>query len=600
MVALPLGRPAREYAFVIERVSLHHFKAFERFTLDLHGDAYLAGPNNAGKSTLVAAVRVAAGLLRIATRRNPVDIFTDQGQQVLGYFLPERPMGLDEANVRHEFRDVETRVSIRFRGGGTVVAVWPTARSRDPFFYLQQGHAPINNVRQARDAFPNVGIVPVLSPIEDQEELLTPKYVRENLDGRLASRHFRNQLLLLAGEPEDEDLEAFLAFATPWLPEIKIQSLDRHRGERNLILDLYYVEPGRRTVKELVWAGDGIQIWLQLLLHVFRLRDEDVVVLDEPDVFLHPDLQRRVVRLLDSLPAQTITATHSSEVLVEAPPESVVWIDKTRRRSVSGPRPSALEGISNALGSGFSIRLARALRAKCALFVEGDDLRILRHVASTTGAARVATETGIVVIPLRGFDNWGHVEPFSWISDALLESSVVIFVLLDRDYRTDPQCREIQRRLRAANVKCHVWKRKELESYLLEGEPIARLSRADVDFVEEALADAADETEEYVFSQVMVEALRRFPRDQQAQAAADAKLTFEALWRDRTTRKWVAPPAKVIHGLNRRLAASGYETVSFVAIASRMHATEVPSEMASFLDRVEEALEDAGVPAAVR
>jgi hypothetical protein len=346
-------------------------------------------------------MRVAAGLLRIATRRNPTDTFMDQKQQVLGYFLPEYPMGLDEANLRHEFRDVETRLSVRFRGGGTVVAVWPTGRSRDPFFYLQQGRASINNIRQARDAFPLVGVVPILSPVEDQEELLTPKYVRENLDGRLASRHFRNQLVLLQDEIEEDDLEAFLAFATPWIPEIKIRSLDRHRGERNDILDLYYVESGRRTEKEIVWAGDGIQIWLQLLLHIFRLRDHDVIVLDEPDVFLHPDLQRRLVRLLDSLPAQTITATHSSEVLVEAPPESVVWIDKTRKRSVSGPSPSALAGLSDAMGSGFSIRLARALRAKCALFVEGDDARILRHIASTIGAARVATETGIVVIPLR-------------------------------------------------------------------------------------------------------------------------------------------------------------------------------------------------------
>jgi hypothetical protein len=587
-------------AFVIQRVSLHNFKAFERFTLDLRGDAYLAGPNNAGKSTLIAAIRVAAGLLRVATRRNPTDTFTDRNEQVLGYFLPEQPMGLDEANLRHEFRDVETRLSVRFGGGGTVVAVWPTGRSRDPFFYLQQGRASINNVRQAREAFPDVGVVPVLSPVEDQEELLTPKYVRENLDGRLASRHFRNQLALLQDESEADDLNAFLAFATPWIPEVKIRSLDRHRGERNFILDLYYVEPGRRTEKEIVWAGDGIQIWLQLLLHVFRLRDHDVVVLDEPDVFLHPDLQRRLVRLLDSLPAQTVTATHSSEVLVEALPEAVVWIDKTRKRSVSGPAPSTMAGLSDAMGSGFSIRLARALRAKCALFVEGDDLRILRHVASMTGAARVATETGIVVIPLRGFDNWAHVEPFSWMADALLESSVQLFVLLDRDYRTDPQCHEIQRRLKAANVRCHVWKRKELESYLLEAEPIARLSGADVDLVEEALAAAADESDDYVFSQVMVEALRRFPRDQQAQAAADARQTFNALWGDRMTRKWVAPPGKVIHGLNRRLADSGHETVSFMGIATRMWATEVPPEMANFLDRVEEALADANVPAAVR
>lgn len=583
---------------MIQRVSLHNFKAFERFTLDLRGDAYLAGPNNAGKSTLIAAMRLAAEMLRIAMRRNPADTFNDQRQQVLGYFLPNQS-ALDEAIVRHEFRSVETRLTVSFRGGGTAVAVWPLGS--EAFFFLQHGRASVNNVRQARDAFPDIGLVPVLSPVEDQEELLTTKYVRENLDGRLASRHFRNQLLLLGEQAdENEDINAFLAFATPWLPEIKIRGLGRHQGDRNAILDLYYVEPPRRTEKEIVWAGDGIQIWLQLLLHVFRLREREVVVLDEPDVFLHPDLQRRLVRLLDSLDAQTITATHSSEVLVEAPPETVVWIDKARRRSVAGPTPSALTGLSEAMGSGFSIRLARALRAKCALFVEGDDVKILRHLAATTGATRVATETAVVVIPLKGFENWEHVEPFSWLTEALLEDAVRVFVLLDRDYRADPQCRAIQQKLHAAKVKCHVWKRKELESYLLEADPISRLSHADVEFVEEALAAAAEEHEDHVFSQIMVQSLRRFPRDHQAQAAREARQLFDALWGDRAGRKWVAPPSKVIHGLNRRLSDAGYQNVSFISMARSIRATEISPEVANFLDRVEEALTESNVPAAVR
>jgi hypothetical protein len=37
-----------------------------------------------------------------------------------------------------------------------------------------------------------------------------------------------------------------------------------------------------------------------------------------------------------------------------------------------------------------------------------------------------------------------------------------------------------------------------------------------------------------------------------------------------------------------------------MGIATRMWATEVPPEMANFLDRIEGALEDANVPATVR
>ena len=75
--------------------------AFERFRLDLRGDAYLAGPNNAGKSTLITAIRVGAQMLRIATRRNPTETFMNSREQVLGYSFTNAQVGLDGANLRH-------------------------------------------------------------------------------------------------------------------------------------------------------------------------------------------------------------------------------------------------------------------------------------------------------------------------------------------------------------------------------------------------------------------------------------------------------------------------------------------------------------------
>jgi len=587
---------ATHHVGVIQRLQLYGFKAFHRFRLDVGHDAYLAGPNNAGKTTLIAALRVAANMVRIAMRLNPTETFADGNQQVLGYSFASRQVGLVDENLRHEFREVETRLSLRFKTGATLTAVWPTDTQNDPFFYLQEGRASINSVRDARDVVHDIGVIPILSPIDGDEEVLTDKYVRENLDGRLASRHFRNQLWLLMREPRGADFQAFLDFAAPWVPEIELQGLDRHMGDKNFILDLYYKEAGRRTEKELFWIGDGMQIWLQLLLHVFRLRDRETLVIDEPDVFLHPDLQRRLVRLLDSLDGQTITATHSSEVLSEAAPESVVWVDKDRTRSVVAPDPAALSGLAASLGSQFNLPLARALRAKCVLFVEGNDLKILRQVAATVGAGRIATETGVAVISLRGFDNWEHVEPFSWMIADLLESSVSVFVLVDRDFRSEPQCRAVQTRLKSVGVKCHIWKRKELESYLLEPSLIARISGAEIDWAEQALLEAANECEEDVFAQVMTWTLREFQRDHQNQAAKEARRRFNALWDDPAHRKWVAPPEKVLHGLNRRLDDAQLKPVSFRLLARRITASEVASEMSGFLERVEDVLIQAGVP----
>ena len=249
-----------------------------------------------------------------------------------------------------------------------MTAVWPQGESATPFFYLQSDGSSVHTAQDAR-AFPEMGIVPVLSPVDQTEALLTAKYVREHLDGRLASRHLRNQLWLLRDSRDpDEDFDAFASYARPWLPELRLRELTTHYGDRDMELDLLYTEPGRRSEKEIVWAGDGIQVWLQLLLHVFRNRHVDVVILDEPDVFLHPDLQRRLVKLLDELPAQTIAATHSSEVLAEAPGNAVIWIDRVRRRSISAPDPATLDELEASLGTQFRLRVARALRSKLCRF----------------------------------------------------------------------------------------------------------------------------------------------------------------------------------------------------------------------------------------
>jgi hypothetical protein len=436
-----------------------------------------------------------------------------------------------------------------------------------------------------------MGIVPVLSPVDQNEALLTPKYIRENLDVRLASRHLRNQLWLLRDSTDpDEDFDSFVAFARPWLSELRLRELTTHLGERDMELDLFYTEPGRRSEKEIVWAGDGIQIWLQLLLHVFRNRHTDILILDEPDVFLHPDLQRRLVKLLEELPAQTITATHSSEVLAEAPGDSVIWIDRVRRRSLSAPDNATLDELERSLGSHFRLRVARALRSKLVVFVEGKDMKLLRRLASTVGAQRFANEIDVAVVPLRGFDNWDRIEPFVWLTDDLLGQSVAVQAILDRDYRPEAACRSVKQRLRRVGVVAHVWRRKELESYLLVPTAMARLSGADAAWAQAELEGIAAGLENEVFARFSFERQRVAAHDHRVQALEDAKAEFDAVWQSHDERLAMCPPKDLLSDLNKKLQAGGWSTLSFEALAKALTEDEVPSEVVNVLDRIEDAL----------
>ena len=332
----------------IQQLDLWNFKAFERFTMTLGANAFLVGPNNAGKSTLIGAAGVAAGMLEHASRRRATG-FRPHGERVVRtHSLRADQYGLVTENLRHQFRSAESAVSIRTDTDLILTGVWPSDDddNSEPFFYLRRpDERSVSEPSKVRELTGQIGVVPGLYPMNHTETVLDARYVRANFQRRRSSQHARNQLLLIKDDDEFEDFNEFL---TSWLPEIEELSVTtrsgRELGDREI--DVLVQQRGDRTLKELFWVGDGMQILVQILTHLWRLRSADVVILDEPDLYLHADLQRRLVRLLDSTTAQTITATHSSEMLAEASSESVVWVDKSRRRAVRRPKPASLEDLS--------------------------------------------------------------------------------------------------------------------------------------------------------------------------------------------------------------------------------------------------------------
>ena len=97
----------------IQQLDLLNFKAFEKFTMTLGANAFLVGPNNAGKSTLISAARVAAEMLEHASRRRPTGYRAHEQRRVMTHSLRADQYGLVTENLRHQFRSGESAVSLR-------------------------------------------------------------------------------------------------------------------------------------------------------------------------------------------------------------------------------------------------------------------------------------------------------------------------------------------------------------------------------------------------------------------------------------------------------------------------------------------------------
>ena len=586
---------------MIQEVKLRNFKGFQNFKIRFGHRAVLVGPNNAGKSTAISAVRAIAGMRRRASRESAQRYVRDRDFPRWGWTTPIG-YGLGEENLRYDFLPNDVRVTATFSDRIVLEAVWPgeedDGADRDdppePYFYiLDRNREGIRQPARVRAVTPEIGIVPILTPIDLHETLRSRVTVVRNVSGRLASRHFRNQLLLMTHEPSSDgpgtQFDQFLAFIEPWLLDTRIDPPTTRAIPGGTEIDVYFYE--RRRPRELAWAGDGFQVFLQLLYHCFRLKDVGTLVLDEPDVYLHPDLQRRLFQVVDNHSGQVIFASHSSELVAEAPPGSVVWIDRTRRTAVASPDPKTLEDLSKAIGSGFNLRLARVLRAKAVLFVEGDDATILRVIAKTLGLRELVSEARLATVALGGVANRTRLESFGWVANELLEGSVKGYVLLDRDYRSREVMEALDRQLEGYGLRSHIWRRKELESYLLETAPLARLVGSDEAWIEQVLDEESDKLRNLVHSRMVGSQYQdRLSRGDNVTSLAElAGEDLESFWTDPSERRWRCPAKELISAINRRAQMAGLSTVNAYALARELGPTEIAEEMRSMLSTINEA-----------
>lgn len=578
---------------MLKSLHLVNFRSFVDFTVYFGDGAYLVGPNNAGKSTLLTAIRVADTLIRYAHRRKPDTTVVDRDIRVMAYPIALREFPALRDSLRFDFGIAETRLELQWKNGARLTAVWPeedSGEEGEPFFYLTRADgSQVRTPPQAREAFPVPGIIPILGPTEHTEKLRDDDYVRQNVSGRLSSRHFRNQLRLMKSSGA---LEEFLAWAAPWLEGTTFDRLTQDLSEDGTTVHAFFYESNSRVPKEIVWAGDGIQVWMQILYHVYRVRDAATIVLDEPEVYLHPDLQRRLVRLLESTGRQVVIATHSAEMVAESDGRLTVLIDRTRRRAVRSHSESDYEMLSATLGTAFNLRLAKALRSHVAVFVEGQDMSILRVLAKTLGLTSLASETGVTVMPLNGFSNWGQVAPFKYLLEQVLPKALKTFVVLDRDYRTEETRLAIMAEFQEADIRGHVWSRKELESYLLTPAVIARVSGAPQEMVVGWMDEVTSAMEGETFGRLHVETQNSgvSARNHSVSVASAFKSSFDLSWRALEYRLAYCPPKKIISGLNSRLQDGGYKAMSIAALARGHRAAELQPELVGLLTEIEAAI----------
>lgn len=572
----------------ITRITFHHFKALRRFSLNVERVNVLTGANNAGKSTIIGALRVLAIAHRSAWNRRPESVTVD-GRRLIGYVISDTLLPISMENVSSDYDDsVTSSVTFKLSNGCSL------------YLYMHPQHgcrlvpespetAITTSALFKRHFTINLSVVPVLGPVEHEEAILERETVTRAVSTNRAARHFRNFWYHF---PDGFDVFSELVKRTWSGMEIERPS----RQDRMLSM---FVKESRMT-RELYWVGFGFQIWCQLLTHLHRASGSSLVVIDEPEVYLHPDIQRRLLGVLRELGPDILIATHSTEIIAEADPSDIVVIDKER---TSAERIKDVAGVQHAmdvLGSSQNITLAALARNRRILFVEGvTDFPLIRRFARRMGMDDLGAGLGLTTAVSGGFGSNSRIKVLAEGIAEALSTPLMIGSVYDRDFFCDEKIFKVTSELESSLAFVHVLACKEMENYLLVPSAIKRAveraikdrrddNHVDID-IEGCLEMITSDMKDEIEAQLIAKHQEFFQGDARDRSTLikEAKSRFSARWSSLDTRLMMVSGKETLRQLRTRLSAEHGVSLSDARIVDAMHRDEVHPDLTRMLEGLE-------------
>lgn len=287
--------------------------------------------------------------------------------------------------------------------------------------------------------------------------------------GRLSSWHYRNQLYEMPAE-----YRAWVKLLEETWPGVQVKSFNSNGGESQKEFSLILREGP--FASEAAWVGSGLQAWMQILWFVCRAPREALVVLDEPDVFLHADMQRKIAKLvLGGGFRQAAIATHSSEIISDVEPSFITVIRKRERSSWKPGKKKELQNVIDSLGSRHNLQLSKLASARKVALFEGEDQKFLLDAALKQSSESYHKLAGVPSFDLNGIDNWHQAIGAARALHASADGQIPVILVMDRDYRTDEEVDCHIAECRKNHLDVHCWSRKEIENFLISPVIVHRL-----------------------------------------------------------------------------------------------------------------------------
>ena len=513
-------------AGMITKVHFHRFKQYrdETFELRPEGISLVAGGNNSGKSTLLHGLAIWEFCRTVLEmERGPEVLHAESNQQGHGMSVEEfSPLAVP--SLRHLWTNLKAQKESDDQDGYTlrIGAEWGPACKNLVFGLSLANDRLFIKVTSSNigpeDQVPRIAYLPSFAGMVDKEERFSLAIRRRRIGEGLSGSILRNSILDMYNENKRrradmmigrskigtkdlrklmdsdpwEKIQAILQstfgaqlFVTPFRDEYhSYVRVELVKGESNN--GKFKKHTGYRK-RDIMVEGSGFLQWLSVYTLVLS-PEIDTVLLDEPDVHLHPSLQMMMMEDLQNHleGKQILISTHSSEILRHSAPEIILEIGDRKGKYLveEYQKVKMLEGI----GTQYSPLLDRARQTGCILFVEGSsDITILKIIAEKMNIDVLDKWT----IWPRNVSHKDRKQLFLGLRDDIPHLKAVS--LRDRDNRL---AKNITPDLIDTGEKQEdsfftvTWKRRMIENYLIDPAAMSDASGKTMSEVEEILQES--------------------------------------------------------------------------------------------------------------
>lgn len=274
----------------IKSIDIHSFKGLDNISLDSLGEINaIVGKNNSGKSSILHAIDLASLALEISNwssfqpKLAIQDLFSDVGNFSINIsYQNDTQVQIQTNENHHPIKKPNPQENQKFNS----ILIWPDVAAGMKNRHQQTPKRIIREVENRN--FGEIDSLEILSAIK--------YYAKRNRRGLKMN-----------------DYEKLIDEVRLYFPDIEEVESDR---TEDLVPSLIYEEYGKKL--DILYSGSGLKHFLDVLVKT-TISGAEIVLIDEPEMGLHPDLQRRFInylhKMIEEKGVQIFLATHSQVLL---------------------------------------------------------------------------------------------------------------------------------------------------------------------------------------------------------------------------------------------------------------------------------------------